>query len=35
MARVLYVGVDWADSRLDISMTDDSATKLGAFRTGN
>lgn len=32
MAKVVYVGVDWADDHHDICLTDDVAAKLGAFR---
>jgi hypothetical protein len=32
MARVLYVGVDWAADHHDIYLTDEAAGKLGAFR---
>jgi hypothetical protein len=35
MARVLYVGVDWADRHHDIYVTDEGARKLGAFRIGH
>lgn len=32
---VLYVGVDWADDHHDIYLTDEAASKLGAFRIGH
>lgn len=32
MAKVLYIGVDWAADHHDIYLTDEAAGKLGAFR---